>query len=78
MATITIDNVVYDLDDLSDAAKQQIVHIEACKNEINRLATRTAICQTAQMSYERRLKELLETEDAEVSDESLGDTLTFD
>ena len=56
MATITIDNVVYDLDDLSDAAKQQILHIEACKNEINRLATRTAICKTAQTGYEMRLK----------------------
>ena len=78
MPTITIDEVVYDLDDLSDDAKQQIVHIEACKNEINRLNTRTAICQTAQMAYERRLKDLLDNEDSEDSVENLGDTLTFD
>jgi len=78
MPSITIDDVEYDLDDLSDDAKQQILHIEACKNEINRLATLTAICQTAQTGYMRKLNQLLEAQDPSDPDESLGDTLTFD
>ena len=78
MPDITINNVVYDLDDLSDEAKQQIMHIEACKNEINRSTTLTAICRTAQIAYERRLRDLLDTENSEDSFADLGDTLTFD
>ena len=78
MPSITIDNVDYDIDELSDDAKQQILHIEACKNEINRLATLTAICQTAQTGYKRKLKQLLEAQNPADPDESLGDTLTFD
>lgn len=81
MPNITIDDVVYDLDDLSDEAKQQIMHIEACKTEINRSTTLTAICRTAQIAYERRLRDLLDTEGTEDTGDSFenhGDTLTFD
>ena len=78
MPSVKIDDVDYDLDDMSEDAKQQILHIEACKNEINRLATLTAICQTAQTGYMRKLKQLLEAQDPDDLDESLGDTLTFD
>jgi len=78
MPTITINDVVYDLDDLSDEAKQQIMHIEACKNEINRSTTRVAICQTAQKGYERRLTEILDTQGSESPLEGIGDNLTFD
>ena len=78
MPSVTIDDVDYDLDDLSEDAKQQILHIEACKND-QQIGLLTAICQTAQKGYMRKLKQLLEAQDPADPDEGLGDTfLTFD
>jgi hypothetical protein len=59
MPQITIDNVVYDLDSLSDAAKQQLASIQFTEAEIQRLQMLLAVAQTARNSYFAALKELL-------------------
>lgn len=58
--TITIDNNVYDLDSLSDAAKQQLVNFRVADGEIARLQTQLALAQTARNAYGQALKAELE------------------
>jgi hypothetical protein len=58
--TITIDNNVYDLDSLSDAAKQQLVNFRVADGEIARLQTQLALAQTARNAYGQALKVELE------------------
>jgi hypothetical protein len=59
MPTIAIDQVEYDLDKLSDAAKAQIQMIQLVDQEIARLNTLLAIAQTARAAYANSLKAAL-------------------
>jgi protein O-GlcNAc transferase len=59
MPTITIDDKSYDLDALSDAAKQQLTHMQFADAEIQRLQMQLALAQTARNAYAAALKELL-------------------
>jgi hypothetical protein len=56
MATITIDNVEYDTDNLSDQAKQQLQMLQVTEQELARLNGQLAIAQTARIAYANALK----------------------
>ena len=67
MAKITIDEKDYDVDDLSDEAKAQVVSLNFVDAELNRLQLKIAAMQTARNAYATALKSLLgEDEGSEV------------
>ena len=53
---ITIDDVEYDLDSLSDNARAQVVNLQATDQELARARSLVAILQTARMAYANALK----------------------
>ena len=59
MATITIDNVEYDLAELSEDAKAQIQALQATDRKIAEAQQDLAILQTARNAYAMALQELL-------------------
>ena len=59
MTTITIDNKEYDFDKLSDEAKAQLVSLQFCDQELQRLQAQAAAYQTARMAYAKALNEAL-------------------
>ncbi len=59
MTTITIDDKDYDLDKLSDEAKNQLASLQFVDNELQRLNAQAAVLQTARIAYANALKELL-------------------
>ena len=60
MATITIDNKDYELDNLSDEAKQQVVSLQFVQSEIKKLEAQLAVYQTASIAYSSALKGFLD------------------
>ena len=70
MTTINIDNVEYDTDKLSDDAKAQLVSLQFCDQELQRLQAQAAAMQTARMAYAKALQSALPAM-------PLGDTLKF-
>ena len=67
MTEITIDEKDYDVDDLSDEAKAQVVSLNFVDAELSRLQLKVAAMQTARNAYATALKSLLgEDEDSEV------------
>lgn len=56
---ITIDNVEYLFDDLSDDAKAQIQSIQFVDAEIGRYNARIAIANTAKIAYQNALKDVM-------------------
>ena len=67
MTKITIDEKDYDVDDLSDEAKAQVISLNFVDAELNRLQLKVAAMQTARNAYATALKSLLgENEDSEV------------
>ena len=56
MSTITIDNVVYKLDDLSEEVKSNIGMLQAVEAEVQRLNVQLAIAKTAQIAYARAIQ----------------------
>jgi Family of unknown function (DUF6447) len=59
MPTVTIDNVEYDLDKLSEEAKGNLAGIQFIDAELGRLQAKAATFQTARAGYFRALNELL-------------------
>lgn len=59
MTTITIDNVNYETEKLSDEAKAQLVSLQFCDQELARLQAQTAAIQTARIAYSRALQAAL-------------------
>ena len=57
---ISIDGKTYNLNTMSEAAKAQLVNIQATDAELKRLAVQTAIAQTARAVYSKALKDELE------------------
>ena len=55
MATVTIDGKEYDLDDLSQTAKEQLASIQFVQSEVKRLEGQLAIYKTAGNSYSQAL-----------------------
>ena len=60
MANVTIDGKDYNLDDLSEDAKKQLVSLQFAQNEIQRLENQLAVFRTAAVSYSNSLKSSLE------------------
>lgn len=59
MSKITIDQVEYNLDDLTDEVKNNIGMLQAVEQEIQRLNMKLAAFQTARIAYARVVKENL-------------------
>lgn len=57
--TVTIDGVTYQVADLSEDARMQIVNLRAVDQEISRLNRMLAIAQTARNTYAKALSEAL-------------------
>ena len=53
---VTVDNVEYSLDDLSENAKSQIVNIQFVDNQIQQLRNELAVADTARIGYTNALK----------------------
>ena len=54
--TITIDSVEYKMDDLSDAARSQLMNIQFVDAQIQQLNNEWAIADTARLAYTAALK----------------------
>ena len=59
MATITIDDITYDLDTLTASAEAQSISIQFVDRELARLQALAATSQTACMAYSEALGEAL-------------------
>ena len=59
MSTITIDDIAYDEDALSDEAKAELGSMQVCDQRIAALQTDLRIAQTARNAYANALKSLL-------------------
>ena len=59
MSTITIDNIAYAEDALSNEAKTELGSMQVCDQRIAALQTDLAIAQTARNAYAHVLKGLL-------------------
>ena len=59
MSTITIDDVAYAEDALSNEAKEELGSMQICDQRIAALQTDLAIAQTARNAYANALKDLL-------------------
>ena len=64
MPKITIDDIEYNTEDLSDNGKAQLASLQFLENQMNKLQSEVAVYQTARMSYVAALKEELEKEEA--------------
>jgi len=56
MATIKIDGVDYNTDDISEKGKEQLASIRFAQNEIQSLEARIAVCKTALAAYTQALQ----------------------
>ena len=70
MATIKIDNVDYATDTLSNEAKAQLISMQFCDQELQRLQAQAAAYQTARQAFAKALQAALPTplEQAQMSD----------
>ena len=81
MATIKIDDKDYDVDDLSEDAKAQVLSLNFVDAELNRLQLKVAAMQTARNAYASALNSLLgedEASEVETSEEDYQYILTRD
>lgn len=62
--TITIDGVEYQLSELSEEARAQVINLRVTDQEIAKLKQQLAIYQTARAAYARTLGEKLPTKQA--------------
>ena len=62
MAKITIDGREYDVEKLSDDAKQQLASLQFVDRKIGELQAELAVLQTARLAYANALKAALPTE----------------
>ena len=53
---VTIDEVEYSMDDLSENAKSQIINIQFVDNQIQQLKNELAVADTARIGYMNALK----------------------
>ena len=70
MPSIKIDNIDYDTEKLSDDAKAQLVSLQFCDQELQRLQAQSAAYQTARIAYAKALQAALPAMPT-------GDTLKF-
>ena len=60
MPTITIDDKEYNLDDLSNQAKEQLASIQFVQSEMKKLESQMAVYKTANAAYTSALKAAIE------------------
>ncbi|MDN3553489.1 DUF6447 family protein [Halomonas almeriensis] len=58
--TVTIDGKEYQLDQLTESARNQVVNLQVTDQEIQRLQHQLAIAQTARTAYSNELKSELD------------------
>ena len=61
MPTIKIDDIDYDTDTLSNDAKAQLISMQFCDQELQRLQAQAAAYQTARQAYAKALQAALPT-----------------
>ncbi len=71
MPTIKIDNVEYDFDKLSEETKAQLISMQFCDQELQRLQSQAAAIQTARQAYAKALQAALAAEAVQ------GDKISF-
>lgn len=71
MTTIKIDNKEYDLDKLSKETKAQLISMQFCDQELQRLQSQAAALQTARQVYAKALQASLAAEAVQ------GDKISF-
>ena len=59
---ITIDNVEYNLDDLSETARAQLINIQFVDAQLQQLNNELAVCDTARIGYTNALKSELKAD----------------
>ena len=59
MPTIKIDEKEYEMDSLSNQAKEQLASVQFVDAELQRIQAQTAVLQTARAAYVSALKEAL-------------------
>jgi hypothetical protein len=59
MTTVTLDNIVYDLETLSADAKAQLISVQFVDQELARLQAQAAALQTARIAYAKALGDAL-------------------
>ena len=69
MTTIKIDDKEYDFDKLTNEAKAQLISLQFCDQELQRLQAQAATYQTARMAYAKSLNEALAP--------AMGDKINF-
>lgn len=57
---VTVDNVEYNIDDLSEGAKSQILNLQFVDTQLQQLNNEWAVSDTARIGYSNALKEELE------------------
>ena len=63
MATVTIDDIEYESDDLSEDARAQLLSLQFVNGEIQRLQAKLAAMQTASSANSQALGNALKAED---------------
>ena len=63
MAKVTIDDIEYESDDLSEVAQAQLLSLQFVNGEIERLQAKLAAMQTAANTYSIALGDALKAED---------------
>jgi hypothetical protein len=71
MTTINIDNKEYEFDKLSAEAKAQLISMQFCDQELQRLQSQAAALQTARQAYAKALQASLAAEAIQ------GDKISF-
>ena len=64
MPKITVDNIEYNTEDLSDNGKAQLASLQFLEAQMGKLNNEIAVYQTARNAYVKVLKEELEKKDA--------------
>lgn len=69
-AKLKVNDIEYNVDDLSKEAKEQLVNLRFAETEVRRLQAQLAMAQTARNAYQQALMmQLPKQEEAEVSEE---------
>ena len=63
MPQVQINGKDYDVDSLSDDAKQNLASLQFVQNELKRLEAKVAVFKTSEAAYGRALNELLPNSD---------------
>ena len=59
MNTVTIDNIEYNLDTLSEEAKNQLISLQFVDQKLSALNAEIAVLQTARIAYSKALNAAL-------------------